>query len=201
MTAAQHTHPEIVAIGASAGGLEPICALMRRLPADLPACVLVVLHRAPSVHSHLAGIIARNAHMSVLLAEEGAVLERGTCLIGSPDRHLTVTPDLRVHLAHDSFYRAHNIDALFNSLARCAGARTIGVILSGALKDGALGLRAIRESGGVALVQSPSNATFPEMPQSAIAFDGPIDFIGSADALAEEICRRVGCTPLRGPKA
>jgi two-component system chemotaxis response regulator CheB len=152
------THPDIIAIGASAGGIDPICALLSRFPADLPAAVLVVLHRSPSRRSHLASVIRAHAHMRVRIAEDGAVLEPGICLVSPPDRHLTVTPGLHIQLAHDSFYRAHNIDVLFNSLARCAGPRCIGVILSGLLKDGALGLKAIKEAGGTTLVQSPSEA-------------------------------------------
>jgi two-component system chemotaxis response regulator CheB len=102
-------------------------------------------------------------------------LRHGTCLIGEPDRHLTVGPDLRVHLLPNSFYRSHSIDALFCSLARHAGTRTIGVVLSGMLKDGTLGLKAIKEAGGIALVQSLEEAAYPEMPQSAIKHDGKID--------------------------
>ncbi len=97
-----------------------------------------------------------------------------------------------MHLLPDHFYRGHNIDILFFSLARHAGNRTIGVVLSGMLKDGALGLKAIKEAGGVALVQSPQEATFPEMPESAIRYCDAIDFVGPVHALAKEICRLVG---------
>jgi two-component system chemotaxis response regulator CheB len=93
---------------------------------------------------------------------------------------------------HDGFYRGHSIDALFCSLARHAGARTIGVILSGLLKDGTFGLKAIKEAGGVALVQSPKQAAYPDMPQSAIAHDGPIDMVAGVDEIAAEVCRLVG---------
>jgi hypothetical protein len=98
-------------------------------------------------------------------------------------------------LVPDGFYRGHCIDALFQSLARHAGQRTIGVILSGMRKDGSLGLRAIKEAGGIALVQSPEEAAYPDMPQNAIEYDGSIDFIGPIDVIAEEICRRVGAAP------
>jgi two-component system chemotaxis response regulator CheB len=129
--------------------------------------------------------------MLVRVANEGSSLEHGVCLISPPERHLIVTPLLRIHLLADGFYRSHSIDALFNSLARCAGPRTIGVVLSGLMKDGTLGLRSIKEAGGVALVQSPTEAAYPDMPESAIHYDGGIDLVGSIDGLARDICRRV----------
>jgi two-component system chemotaxis response regulator CheB len=97
-----------------------------------------------------------------------------------------------VKLLPDAFYRAHNIDALFTSLAQHGGSRAIGVILSGQLKDGTLGLTAIKHAGGVALVQSPSEAKHPEMPENAIKSDGEIDLVAPLDKLAEEISRLVG---------
>jgi two-component system, chemotaxis family, protein-glutamate methylesterase/glutaminase len=123
-------------------------------------------------------------------------MRHGICYLGLPDRYLTVGPEATAHLLPDGFYRGHCIDALFQSLARHAGRRTIGIILSGILKDGSLGLRAIKEAGGVTLVQSPEEAAYPDMPQNAIDYDGPIDFIGPIDALAAEICRRVGASPV-----
>jgi chemotaxis response regulator CheB len=92
----------------------------------------------------------------------------------------------------DGCYRGHSIDALFCSLARHAGVRTIGVILSGLLKDGTSGLKAIKEAGGIALVQSPWQAAYGDMPESAIAHDGPIDLVAGIDEIAAEVCRLVG---------
>jgi two-component system chemotaxis response regulator CheB len=95
-------------------------------------------------------------------------------------------------LIQDGFYRGHCIDALFCSVALHVGAHAIGVILSGLLKDGTLGLRAIKEAGGIALVQSPQEAAYADMPESAIAHDGRIDLVADLDALAREICDLVG---------
>jgi len=189
--AAQFTCPDIVAIGASAGGVEAIEALLIRLPPSLPAAILVVLHRSVGHVTYLPEILQRLRPGPVVVAREGDALEHGTCYLGLPNRHLTVGPSARVHLLTDGFYRGHTIDALFQSLARHAGPRTIGVILSGMLKDGSLGLRALKEAGGVALVQNPEEAAFREMPQSAIEYDGLIDLVGSIEEIAEEICRRV----------
>jgi two-component system chemotaxis response regulator CheB len=109
---------DIVAIGASAGGVEAISELIAHLPGDLVATVLVVLHRPPDQISQLTHILARKTDLRVRIAQDGDPLQKGVCLIGEPNRHLTIGRDLRIHLLPDSFYRAHTIDALFCSLAR-----------------------------------------------------------------------------------
>lgn len=183
---------DIVAIGASADGVTVISELLEQLPHNLAAAVLVVLHRPIERVSHLHHILARRLKVPVLVPEEGQRLKKGCCFLSEPQQHLTISPSLRIHLLPNSFYRSHNIDALFCSLARHAGRRTIGVILSGMLKDGALGIRAIKEAGGVALVQSPEEAAHPDMPRNAIQTGGAIDLVGPVDELAREICRLVG---------
>jgi two-component system, chemotaxis family, protein-glutamate methylesterase/glutaminase len=128
----------IIAIGASAGGVEAVSHLLGRFPRHLPAAVLVVVHRAPDRPSHLHQVLSRATHLRVRLAHEGDALEQGTCFVSGPERHLTLGPGLRVHLLPDGSYRRHSIDALFCSLARHAGACTIGVILSGLLRERSL---------------------------------------------------------------
>ena len=185
-------HPfDIVAIGASAGGVEAVCKLVHALPADLPAAVLVALHRPVAGESQLQQILARVSRLPVIVARQGERLRPGVCYLGSPSRHLTVGPGLVANLVHDGFYRAHNIDLLFSSLARNAGKRAIGVVLSGLLKDGTQGLVALKEAGGKALVQSLGEASFKDMPRSAIEFDGAVDSIAPIAELAHEICRLV----------
>ena len=193
--------PKIIAIGASAGGVQAIIGLVRRLPADLPASVLVVTHRSPSGPSYLPEIIRSNTQMKVAIAETGSRLAPGCCLVSPLGHHLTVTPDLDVHLFPDGHHRAGNIDLLFHSLARSAGPRTIGIVLSGNLRDGTSGLKAIKQAGGMAMVQSPAEATFPDMPQNAIQHDGHIDFIAPVAALADEICRQLGREPVEQVEA
>jgi two-component system chemotaxis response regulator CheB len=195
MGPARERQLDIVAIGASAGGVEAISNLLHALPRMLPAAILIALHRSPYKISKLQHILSSGTTLPVVVPHGGEQLQRGFCFLGHPDRHLTLGPDLRVHLLPNSFYRAHNIDALFCSLARHAGSRTIGVVLSGVLKDGTLGLKAIKEAGGVALVQSPEEAVYPDMPRSAIEHDGDIDLVGPVGVLAAEICRLVGQGP------
>jgi two-component system chemotaxis response regulator CheB len=192
----QSSHPDIVAIGASAGGVYAIPKLLAQLPRDLPASVLVVLHRSTERASVLRRILANQSKLPVAIPHEGESLRYGTCYVGEPEQHLTVGPHGRLHFLADHFYRAHNIDALFWSLARHAGNRTIGVVLTGALKDGSFGLKAIKEAGGIALVQSPEEAYCREMPENAIKYDGPVDLIATIDGLACEICRLTACKPV-----
>jgi two-component system chemotaxis response regulator CheB len=182
---------DVVAIGASAGGVEALSKLLRALPADLPAAVLVTLHRPVARDSQLHRILAHVSRLPVVVARQGERLRPGKCYLGSPSHHLTVGPGMVANLVHNGFYRAHNIDLLFSSLARNAGKRTIGVVLSGLLKDGTQGLVALKEAGGKALVQSPGEASFKDMPRSAIEFDGAVDRIAPIDELAQEICRLV----------
>jgi two-component system chemotaxis response regulator CheB len=179
---------DIVAVGASAGGVEALCKFLALLPRDLAASVLVVLHRRPDSISRLAEILRRATPLKVVCPAEGQLLERGVCYVPAPHSHVTIGPDGRIRILEDGFYRAHNIDALFCSLAVNAGPRAVGVILSGTLKDGAFGLRAIKDAGGVTLVQDPEGAEFRDMPASAILLDGSIDFIGPLSALAEKVC-------------
>jgi len=124
----------IVAIGASAGGIEAICRLLKVLPRDMPASVLIVLHRPIETPNHLREILSGNCSMPVIVGHEGQVLRPGVCYLGEPSRHLTIGPDFRIHLLPDHAFRSSNVDALFFSLARHAGQRTIGVVMSGMLR-------------------------------------------------------------------
>jgi two-component system, chemotaxis family, protein-glutamate methylesterase/glutaminase len=173
------------------------------LPGDLAAAVLVVLHRTPARQSSLHNILSRKSRLRVVIPCEGDRLDYGVCIVGTPEQHLTVGPGLQLHLVPNHFYRGHNIDALFNSLARIAGERTIGIILSGMLKDGTLGLKAIKEAGGTAFVQSVEEAAYAEMPANAIKHDGAIDLIAPVSKIAADIVRLVGqiAAPANRPKS
>jgi len=185
---------DIVAIGASAGGVEAVSDLLAALPNDLAAAVLVVVHRYPPRTSSLESILSSKSRLRMAVPRQGERLKYGVCFVGTPQRHLTIGPGPRVQLLLDHFYRGHNIDALFQSLARNAGSRTIGIVLSGLLKDGSHGLKAIKEAGGRAFVQSPEEATYRDMPENAIEHDGPVDLVAPVGRLASELVRIVGHT-------
>lgn len=182
---------KIVAIGASADGLGAICRLIERFPGDLPAAVIVVLHRPADQPSSLPEVLARHTRLRLVSARDGMLPERGTCYVGPPDRRITYGVDGRLHLANVPADGRHAIDALFASMASSAGANAIGVVLSGMLDDGARGLAAIKAAGGTALVQDPAEARFRSMPENAIRLTGAIDFIGTAQEIGEELRRRL----------
>lgn len=189
----------VIVIGASAGGVEALKLLAAALPAGFPAAVVVVLHLAPNGPSVLPQILDRVCRLPVLLARDGAALAAGTVLVAPPNRHLelsgatvrlTATPPLRHHRP--------SIDQLFSTAAATLGTRVVGVVLSGALDDGAAGLAAIHLAGGAAVVQEPSEAHYPDMPRSALAavpeaLTLPLDRI--ADALTLLAAGAPGNTP------
>lgn len=190
--------PMIIVVGRSAGEVEALCALLRAFRARLPAIVMVALHRPVEHESRLREILSRDSHLPVVIAHNGQKLRPGVCYIGDPRQHLMLGPDDRALLLEDHFYRGHNIDALFNSAAQAAGPRTIGIILSGCLKDGAQGLAAIKRAGGMAFVQSPEEATHKEMPLSAIEHDGPVDLIAPIHRIADAVSQIVRTVRMKG---
>lgn len=158
----------IVVVGASAGGIEPLIDLVAELPADLAAAVLVVVHQ-PDEDTRLAQVLDRESRLRVKPADDGESLRPGTVLLAPPGRHLVVAEDT-VSLSsgpRENGWRPA-IDVLFRSAAVAHGAGVIGVILSGALDDGAAGMVAIRLRGGVGVVQDPGEALHSSMPQAAI---------------------------------
>jgi two-component system, chemotaxis family, protein-glutamate methylesterase/glutaminase len=166
---AMATH-DIIVIGASAGGVEAISSVVAQLPRDLPAAVLIVLHVSRG-RSVLPEILTRAGQLPAIHPDDGDPLEYGRVYVAPPDHHLTVEPG-RVRVMHGPTENGCRpaIDPLFRSAARVYGPRVIGVVLTGALDDGTAGLAAVKEAGGLAIVQDPDNAFAPSMPRSARAF-------------------------------
>lgn len=167
---------DVVAVGASAGGLNAISQLVRELPANFPCSVVVVQHLSPDHKSWIASLIARATRLRVKQAEHGEIMLPGTVYIAPPDEHLLVGPG-KVQLAHSQLvhFSRPSIDLLFESVAGTYGSRSVGVILSGSGRDGAAGVRAIKEAGGTTFAQAPDTAEFRHMPDAAIA-TGCVDF-------------------------
>jgi len=161
---------DVVAIGASAGGVEALHAVVGALPGDFPVPVLIVQHMDPRHKSMLAGLLGRRCKLRVKQAANDEAIEFGTIYIAQPDMHLIVRGDRLVltdtKLVH---FSRPSIDLLFESVADVYGDRAIGVILSGSGVDGAAGIRAIKSKGGTTLIQDPSTAAHAGMPQAARA--------------------------------
>jgi two-component system, chemotaxis family, protein-glutamate methylesterase/glutaminase len=160
---------DIVVIGASAGGVETLQALVAELPASLPVAVFVVLHLSPHAPSYLVPILENVARLPVESATDGRPIKPGRIYVAVPDRHLLIEQNrMRVTRGPRENRSRPAVDALFRSAAYHFGTRVIGIVLTGNLDDGTAGLWAVKDHGGVAMVQSPDEALFPSMPQSAI---------------------------------
>jgi two-component system chemotaxis response regulator CheB len=161
---------DVVVIGGSAGSHKPLMQTLARLPSDLPAVVLVVLHVAPGARSSLAESLASSCGLPVVPAVDGVRLVPGCVHVAVPDRHLIVDEGDVLRLSDGPRQNRVRpaVDALFRSAARWCGPRVVGAVLSGGLDDGAAGLAAIVADGGAALVQEPGEARFPGMPTAAL---------------------------------
>jgi two-component system chemotaxis response regulator CheB len=159
----------MVVVGASAGGVEALMRLVSGLPSDFAAAVFVVLHLPPDAPSALATILDRAGPLPAYQAQDKQPIEAGRIYVARPNRHLVVR---RGYVALEAGPRENSarpsVDVLFRSAARAYGRRVVGVVLSGTLHDGALGLAAIKMRGGVTVVQDPGEALFAGMPESAL---------------------------------
>lgn len=177
----QHERPAysgvpIVSIGASAGGVEALQAFFEAMPNDTGAAFVVVVHLDPERHSALAPVIGSRTNMAVVQVTDTARIEGNKVYVIPPNRRLQINDHEISALSFDEprGQRAP-IDLFFRSHAARLG-DGFAVILSGAGSDGALGARAIKESGGIVLVQDPMEAQHPSMPRAAVA-TGVADFI------------------------
>lgn len=164
-----HPGHDIVVVGASMGGIEALGQLVAGLPADLPAAVFLVQHMAAGSPGMLARLFARNAVLPVEPAVDGQPIRKGRVYVAVPDRHLLLI-DGHVRLVHGPRENRARpaIDLLFRSAAVAYASRVVGVVLTGFLDDGTAGLHAIKRCGGLAVVQAPFDAAYPDMPRSAL---------------------------------
>jgi len=180
---------EIIVLGASAGGVEALCRLVAVLPADLPAAVFVVLHVPANGKSVLPQILSRAGPVPATHARDGEPIKQGHVYIAPPDHHLLIHRGV-IEVIRGPRENGHRpaVDPLFRTAAQSHGARVVGAVLSGALDDGTAGLVAIKERGGVALVQDPLDALVDSMPRSALDHLA-VDACLSAEALGAELAR------------
>lgn len=160
---------DILAIGTSAGGVEALAYLAERFAPQFPASILVTIHVPSHSRSELDHVLSRAGPLPAQFASDGDVLRKGRIYIAPPNRHLIVDGfQLALGQGARENHARPAIDAMLRSTAVCCGARTIGVVLTGTLGDGASGLRAVKRAGGISVVQDPGDAAYSEMPLTAL---------------------------------
>jgi two-component system chemotaxis response regulator CheB len=166
--------PAVLVIGASAGGVAALQAVLGALPGTLPVPVLAVLHLPRDRASRIAEVLAPYCALPVREAEDKQPLQPGTVTFAPPDYHLLVEDEGSVALSVDApvLFSRPAIDPLFESAAEVFGAGVLAILLTGASSDGSAGVAAVRQAGGQAWIQSPDDAYSPLMPASALAHAG-----------------------------
>ena len=177
----------VVALGASAGGLEAFEQFFENLPQNLRAAFVVISHLDPRHSSMLSELISRFTQMEVREVLDGVAVEPGRVYVIPPNKDMTIFHGrLLLSELKTSPGTRMPIDSFFRSLAEDAGDRAVAVILSGTGTDGTLGVRALQADGGVVFVQEPSSAKFDGMPRSAIQ-TGLADYILPAEEIAGQL--------------
>lgn len=169
---------EIVAMAASAGGLNALSTVLADLPAQFPAPIVIVQHLDPRHRSLMADILSRRTSLQVKQAEAEDILRPGTVYIAPPNRHLLVNPDGSLSLTQTELvhFLRPSADLLFDSVAASYKQRSIAVVLSGTGSDGSMGVQAITQMGGTVIAQDEATSEFFGMPNAAIQ-TGTVDFI------------------------
>jgi two-component system chemotaxis response regulator CheB len=212
---------DIIVIGTSAGGVEALKFLVSSLPPDLEAAIFIVLHVPAWSRSELPAILTLNGHFQAVHPQDGTHVRNRRIFVAPPDRHMLLeNGSIRLSSGPKENRQRPSVNALFRSASLAYGPRVIGVILTGMLDDGTAGLWEIKRHGGIAVVQEPSDALYPEMPQSAIQ-NVPVDYsvplnkmasllttltsstgqgeAGSQMSPTEEISTQITCPECRGP--
>jgi two-component system CheB/CheR fusion protein len=180
------TRPIVAGIGASAGGIEALQAFFEALPADLGVAFVVVLHLSPEHRSHLASILGACTSMPVQQVTETVPLEGNRVYVIPPGRRLQITDsEIGAFPFDEPRYQRLPVDLFFRSLAEQHG-DGFAVVLSGGGSDGALGIKAVKDAGGLVLVQDPNEAPYDSMPRSAIA-TGIVDVVLPVRELAARL--------------
>src|SRR5208337_4069449 len=174
-----------VVIGVSAGGLEVLTMLLPLIPAGFPLPVIVVQHLHPLQDRSFLEILGRSCALVVREAEEKEKALPGVVYFAPPNYHLLIESDATFYLSIDEKvnYSRPSIDVLFETAAEVFGPGLIGIILTGAGKDGAVGLRRTKEKGGTTIVQDPATAQFPIMPRAAME-ETEVDHVMNIEEIA-----------------
>ncbi len=171
MTAHPNMTYKAVAVGTSTGGFQALTRLLRPLPADFSLPILAVRHQLPTTDAYLIRALSQECQLLVDFACEGDVPAAGRVYIAPPDRHLLVNQHgiLSLSSCDPVNFSRPSIDPLFESAAKYYGPALVAVVLTGANRDGAAGVVAVKRHGGRVLVQDPASAEAKAMPEAALA--------------------------------
>lgn len=182
----------VVAIGASAGGVEALKQFFEAMPADSGLAFVVIQHLDPDKLSLMAEILARATTMTVAQARHGDPIEANHVYVAPPGKRVTMQGGQLTldPLTRDTRRITHAVDEFLRSLAQQQGDRSICIILSGTGADGSVGLKTVKEAGGMVMVQDPAEAGYDGMPLSAMA-TGLVDSVLPVRAMADELLHYV----------
>ena len=184
----------VIAMAASAGGLNALSVILAALPADFPAAIAIVMHVAPDHKSLLAGILKSRTPLSVKQAHTGDILCPSSVFIAPPNHHLFVTKAGTLELSSSSAEKIHyarpSAEPLFASVGDVYQKRAIAVVLTGGDGDGSFGVRIIKEKGGTVIAQDRTTSQDFSMPETSIN-TGEVDFILPLDGIAPRLIELV----------
>ncbi|WP_394780278.1 chemotaxis protein CheB [Undibacterium sp.] len=177
---------QLIAIGASAGGVEALSILLQSLPQHCNYAVAIVLHMPPDRSSLLPELYQSRCALRIKEVEDKEPVQAGTVYFAAPNYHMLIEPDLTFSLSMDApgNYSRPAIDFLMDSAAYAYRQNMLAIILTGASVDGAAGLKEVRARGGLAWVQDPKQAASPTMPAAAIALAGADRIMSLAEIAA-----------------
>ena len=185
----------VIAMAASAGGLNALSVILGGLPADFPAAIAIVMHLSPDHKSILAEILDSRSHLEVRQAQTGDILCRSSVFVAPPNQHLFVAKGGRLKLSSSAAEKVHYVrpsaEPLFASVAAVYKKNAIAVVLTGGDGDGSFGVQIIKDEGGKVIAQDrPTSENF-SMPETSIE-TGDVDFILPLDKIAPKLIELVG---------
>lgn len=183
---------EAIVIGTSAGGLHALTKILQALPQNYPLPIIIVQHRSKDERELLEKILSHKCKIKIRQVEEKERIQKSTAYLAPPNYHILIERNFTFSLSNDSpvNYSRPSIDVLFQTAANAYGNKLIGIVLTGANRDGSNGIKKIKEKGGVTIVQNPDSAEFNTMPLEAIA-SGYADYVFDLDEITDYMLNKV----------
>ena len=184
---------QAVVIGVSAGGPDVLHSILSALPAYFPVPIIIVQHTSPHSENYIVVYLDNVSALSVKEAEEKKVIMPGNIYFAPPNYHLLIETDFTFSFSVEAKvnFSRPSVDVLFDTAVDAYGKALIGIILTGANKDGSMGLNKIKTAGGLTIVQSPDTALARAMPEAAIAGTA-VDHILPPDGIGSFLCQLFG---------